>query len=150
MTDLAPVTARPQRLRVVCWILAVVVVALFSAIATALRGRTEGGGVFAAGDQAAMIGLGLLLAAGILSLTRPRVNADRDGIRVRNVIGGYELPWSVVRHVTFNDHSPWASLELADDDTIALLAVQAVDKEYAVEAVRGLRALHAAAHPDSA
>jgi hypothetical protein len=34
---------------------------------------------------------------------------------------------------------------LENEDEVALLAVQAVDKEYAVRAVEGLRALHAAA-----
>jgi hypothetical protein len=139
-----PVTARPQRLRIVCWVSAAVVVAICTAIATALRGKTEGGGAFNTGDQIAMVVLGLLVAAGVLAFTRPRVSADENGIRIRNVIGGYELPWAVVRHVTFTEHSPWASLELADDETVPVMAVQAVDKDYAIAAVRGLRALLAA------
>jgi hypothetical protein len=140
MTD-DVVRARPQRLRVVCWISAAAIVLFFAAVGTALRGSTEGGGAFAAGDQWAMVGLGLLLAGGVLLLTRPRVEADAHSIRVRNVFGGYDLPWSLVRAVRFNDGSPWASLELLDDETIAVLAVQANDKQYAVDAVRGLRRL---------
>jgi hypothetical protein len=140
------VSARPQRLRVVCWVSAVAIVAFFTAVGTALRGGTEGGGSFAAGDQAAMVGLGLLFAAGVLLLTRPKVEADSHGVRVRNVFGGYDLPWSLVRAVRFNDGSPWASLELLDDETVAVLAVQANDKAYAVAAVQGLRRLHAAHH----
>jgi len=135
--------ARPQRLRKVCWATAVVVVVLFTLVATALRGDTEGGGSFAPGDQVAMIGLGLLVAAGVLMFTRPRVQADRHGVRVRNVVGGYELPWSLVRAVRFDNASPWASLELLDDETVAVMAVQANDKQYAVDAIRGLRQLHA-------
>lgn len=135
--------ARPQRLRVVCWVSAAAIVAFFAAVATALRGDTEGGGTFTVGDQLAMVGLGVLLAGGVLALTRPRVEADEHGLRIRNVVGGYELPWDVVRAVRFDDHSPWASLELLDDDTVAVMAVQANDKAYAVEAVRALRRLHA-------
>ena len=97
--------------------------------------------MFEAGDQWAMIGLGVALAIGILMFTRPRVEADGTGIRVRNVIGGYELPWEVVRAVRFGRGAPWASLDLEDDDTVAVMAVQAADKQYAVEAVRTLRAL---------
>lgn len=141
MVDQDVVRARPQRLRLVCWISAVAIVAVFTAVATALRGETEGGGAFGRGDQAAMVGLGLLMAAGVLAFTRPRVEADSERVRVRNVVGGYDLPWSAVRAVQFHDGSPWASLELADDDTVAVLAVQAADKEYAVTAVRGLRRL---------
>ncbi len=137
------IDVRPRRLRKVCWGMALVVIVLFTLVATALRGDTEGGGAFAPGDQAAMIGLGLLLAGAVLLFTRPRVEADEQGVRVRNVIGGYELPWKLVRAVRFDNGSPWASLELLDDETIAVMAVQANDKEYAVDAIRGLRRLHA-------
>jgi hypothetical protein len=92
-----------------------------------------------------MIGLGVLIALGILAFCRPRVVADAEHIRIRNVIGGYDLPWGVVRRVRFDRHSPWATLELYDDETVSVHALQAADKEYAVEGVRALRALHAAA-----
>jgi Bacterial PH domain len=92
-----------------------------------------------------MIGLGVLIALGILALTRPRVSADADGIKIRNIVGTYELPWSVVRAVRFDRKSPWAMLDLYDDDQVALHALQAADKEYAVEGVRTLRTLREAA-----
>jgi len=123
-------------------VLAVAVVVVCTLVSFGLRGSTgDGPGVFEAGDQWAMIGLGVALAIGILMFTRPRVEADGTGIRVRNVIGGYELPWEVVRAVRFGRGAPWASLDLEDDDTVAVMAVQAADKQYAVEAVRTLRAL---------
>jgi hypothetical protein len=137
----AVVTARPHRLVVVAWVCAVALVVVFSLIATALTGETEGGGVFARGDQAAMVGLGILMAAGILLFTRPRVRGDERGLHVRNVLGSYDLPWEVVRAVRFSDSSPWASLDLQDDDTIALMAIQRSDRDTALTAVRGLRAL---------
>ena len=71
---------------------------------------------------------------------------DADGVRVRNLLGFYDLPWEAVRAVSFGRGAPWAFLELTDDNRVALLAVQAADKDYAVRVVRGLRALHAAAH----
>jgi hypothetical protein len=137
----ATVTARPHRLAIVAWAAAIGIVVVFSLIATALTGETEGGGAFARGDQAAMVGLGLLLALAVLSFARPRVWADRNGVKVRNVLGSYELPWEVVRAVRFDDSSPWASLDLADDDTIALMAIQRSDHAASLTAVRGLRAL---------
>ncbi|HEV2086798.1 MAG TPA: PH domain-containing protein [Cryptosporangiaceae bacterium] len=142
------VRARPRRVRVVCWIAAVSVVAVFTTVAMALRSTdtTSAGGVFGVGDQVAMVVLGLFVAAGILAFARPRVEADAHGIRIRNVVGGYTLPWEIVRAVRFGDGAACASLELADDDTVAVLAIQAVDKEYALAAVRGLRALLAEAH----
>lgn len=136
------VRIRPRRVRVVAWVAAVAVVALFSAVATALRGGTGAGtATFQPGDQAAMVGLGLVAAAAILLFTRPLVEADAERIRIRNMIGGYELPWQVVRAVRFEKGASWATLELADDDVVSVLAVQRADKEHAVRAVRALRTL---------
>jgi len=56
-----------------------------------------------------------------------------------------ELPWAAVRAVRFDRKSAWASLALENGDETAVIAVQAVDGEYAARAVEGLRALHAAA-----
>ena len=140
-----PVVYRPRRIRWVAGISAVAIAVLFTVLSFGLRGATgDGPGQFARGDQTAMIGLGILIGLGFLALTRPRVHADADGVRVRNVIGGYELPWSVVRAVRFDRNSPWATLELHDDETVPIHALQAADKEYAVDGVRTLRALHAA------
>ncbi len=65
------VNARPVRATRVAWILAVLVVVVFTAVATTLRGPTESGkSVFQASDQYAMIGLGVLAALAILMFTR--------------------------------------------------------------------------------
>ncbi|WP_155370355.1 PH domain-containing protein [Catellatospora vulcania] len=140
------VSFRPQRTRKVCIVAAVAVLVLFTVIGTAL---TEvGEGVFRKGDQFAMIGLGVVFALGIMAVARPRVDADADGVRVRNIIGGYELPWGAVRAVNIERNQPWMSLELENDDTVSVLAVQAVDRAYALEAVQALRALRAAARAE--
>jgi len=144
------VRARPHRLTIVCWLCAAAVVVIFSVVAV-LLGRPattedpEVGAPFGLVDQIAMVFLGLLMAGGVLLLTRPRVVADAAQVTVRNVIGGVTVPWTLVRAVRFDRHSPWAALELLNDELVAVLAVQAADKRYAVDAVRGLRRLHAAA-----
>jgi len=136
------VRARPRRARVACWIAAVVVLATMTLLATGLHGPTgDGPGYFQRGDQLAMIGLGVVTAFAILLFARPRVEADATGIRVRNVIGSYELPWQVVRGISFGRGTPWVMLDLQDDESVAVMAIQATDKEYAVRAARGLRAL---------
>jgi hypothetical protein len=142
----APVVFRPRRIRWVAGFSAAAVVVLFTVLSFGLHGSTgDTMGQFRRGDQSAMIGLGVLIGLGILAFTRPRVIADADGVQVRNVIGGYELPWGSIRAVRFDRNSPWASLEMLDDDTVPVHALQAADKEYAVEGVRALRALHSAA-----
>jgi hypothetical protein len=87
----------------------------------------------------------VLLGLGILLFCRPRVTADAEAVHVRNVIGGYDLPWGVVRAVRFDRNSAWAHLELHDDEQVPIHALQAVDKDYAVDGVRALRSLHSAA-----
>jgi len=136
---------RPRRVRRVAWVCAVAVVAAFTAIASVLR-TTDTGVVFRLADQVAMVLLGVLIATGILLLARPRVRADADGIEVRNVGWPRYLPWELVRSVSFPDGASWARLDLPDYEYVAVLAVQAVDGAYAVEAIRGLRARHAAVH----
>src|SRR3954468_1514069 len=138
---------RPKKIRWIALPTAAGVVVLFTAISFGLHGSTgfDNSGRFERGDQTAMIGLGVLIGLGILAFCRPRVSADAAGIRIRNVVGGYDLPWSVVRAVRFDRNSPWASLELLNDDSVPLHALQAADKDYAVEGVRRLRTLHKAA-----
>ena len=144
------VTFRPRKIRWVAGFSAAAVVVLFTALSFGLHGGAgfqNGIGQFQRGDQAAMIGLGILIGAGIMAFCRPRVIADAEHIQVRNVIGGYDLPWSVVRAVRFDRNSAWATLELLDDETVPIHALQAADKEYAVDGVRTLRAMHAAGAP---
>ncbi|MGC5054261.1 PH domain-containing protein [Micromonospora sp. DT48] len=142
---MSQIRLRPRRIRLVCWIAAPVLVVVFALIATTLTGPTGNGyGTFQRGDQLAMIGLGVIFALGALVFTRPRVDADARGIRVRNIIGSYELPWEVVRGVRFDRGAPWAALELYDDDLLPVVALQAADKQLAVDGVRALRRLHQA------
>ncbi|MFI5496269.1 PH domain-containing protein [Actinoplanes sp. NPDC051859] len=137
---------RPRRIRWVAVPGAAAVVILFTVLSFGLHGRTgDGMGQFARGDQGAMIGLGVLAALGILMFIRPRVQADPDHVQIRNVFGSFDLPWTAVRAVRFDRNSAWATLELHDDETVPLHALQAADKDYAVEGVRKLRALHSAA-----
>lgn len=135
------VVVRPRRLTRVCWALSVFVLVLFGVVAVALGRGSDGDAAFRLPDQLAMFGMGVLIATGLIGFTRARVEADAGGIRIRNVLGDKVLPWQVVRAVRLDEGSPWASLDLHDDDTVALLAVQANDGELAVQAVLDLRAL---------
>ena len=147
LVDDKTVTYRPHKIRWVAGVCAAGVVVLFTAISFGLHGSAgfDNSGKFQRGDQTAMIILGVLIGLGILAFCRPKVTADAEGIQIRNVVGGYELPWSVVRAVRFDRNSPWAQLDLYDDEQVSIHALQAADKDYAVEGVRTLRTLHQAA-----
>jgi hypothetical protein len=138
------VLSRPHRLTRMCWGLAVFVVAIFATIGAGLRSAPEGDAQFQLADQIAMTLLGVVIGGAALLLTRPRVVADAEGVRVRNVLGFTHFPWAVVAAVRFEDGASWASLDLQDDDNVALLAIQSNDGDRAVDAVLGLRRLLAA------
>jgi len=139
MTDQLDV--RPRRATWVSVMIAVVLIAVFVVIGALLR-RSDTGVYFQFADQVAMGLVGVLLAAGALLFARPRLRADADGVEVRNVIGSHRLPWALVRRVSFPDGSPWARLDLPDDEYVPVMAIQAVDGARAVEAIRVLRELH--------
>ena len=146
MSDLPDlVRVRPWRIRVVAWAAAVVVVIASVALAVAMPGGTVTAATgFGTADRLGVVGLGLIGAAALL------LEADRRGVRVRNLLGEVTLPWQVVRAVRFEPGASWATLELHDDEVLGVLAVQAMDKERAVAAMRQLRALHAASRREPA
>jgi PH (Pleckstrin Homology) domain-containing protein len=142
------VSAVPHRMRVVCAVIAAVVVVGMVLAGIFLKASDPTGTVsFRTGDQVALICLGLLIGGGVLLLGRPRVDGDGAGVRVRNILGSHRMGWEQVRSVRFDRNSMWASLSLTSGEEIAVLAVQAVDGERAVAAVEGLRALLDASRP---
>jgi hypothetical protein len=140
----APVTAVPRRMRLVCGSVAVVVVVVMVVVGLLLTSSSTGTVSFQTSDQVALSVLGVLIGAGILLLGRSRVDADAEGVRVRNILATHRLPWDLVRAVRFEGGSAWATLALANGDELSVLALQAADKERAADAVEGLRALLAA------
>ena len=143
--SVALIVVRPRKLLWVCRAAALGLVVVFGVVAILLPGRQgDNDAAFGVGDQIAFFCIGLLLAWAALQFTRARVEADEGGIRIRNYVGEKVLPWQVVAAVRMDDGAPWASLDLHDDDTVALLAVQANDGARAVEAVLALRRLLAA------
>lgn len=141
--------ARPRKVRVLAAIGAVIFVAVFTVVAVLLR-NTPTGVYFYLSDQIAMIGIGVLLACGALTFGRPRVRADHDGVEVRNMLGTRRWAWSEIEAVSFPDGSAWARLELPDDEYIPILAIQAIDGDRAVTAMRELRRIRRESATDAA
>ncbi len=139
-----PVSAVPRRWRLLCAAAALVVAAVLTYVGVTLQENVTGVVTFTTADQVAVVGLGIVLGAGLLALGRPRVDADASGIRVRNLLGERELPWTAVESIRFDSRFRWATLRLTNDDEFAVLAIQGADGDRAVEAVEGLRALLAA------
>jgi hypothetical protein len=129
---------RPRKLARVCWAATVLVLLVFSVLALVLP---EGGQQVSVGDQVSFFLFGVLLAVGLVAFTRFRVRADETGVWVRNVLGERYFPWQVCVAVLLPEGASWAQLELHDDETVALLALQANDGDVTIDNVLALRKL---------
>ncbi|MEV0246528.1 PH domain-containing protein [Nocardia sp. NPDC050712] len=133
---------RPRRAVRTAWISASLIFAVFTIGGIWLRSGSTGVN-FRVVDQFAMIGVGLLIAAGILTLTRPRLRVGPQGVSVRNILGDNLFAWRHIRGVSFLPGKSWARLELADDEYVPLLAIRSNDKSRAADAMDHLRELGA-------
>jgi len=61
-------------------------------------------------------------------------------VAVRNLFGYRVFPWSEVVGVSFPIGARWARLDLPDDEYVPVMAIQAVDKARAVDAMDRVRA----------
>ena len=75
------------------------------------------------------------------ALARCRVDATQAGVVVVNGFRSIHLGWAEVVAVRMPRGAPWASLDVADGTTVAVMALQATDGERTFRAVRALRAL---------
>jgi hypothetical protein len=72
-------------------------------------------------------------------------------VRLRGFVGNWRtIPWAAVAAVEFPSSVRFARLRFAAEETLAIYAVQRADREQAVAAMRGLRALYAQTHPATA
>ncbi|HEV2888326.1 MAG TPA: PH domain-containing protein [Jatrophihabitans sp.] len=139
------VTARPVKASRLAVLAAVVVLIVFGIAALILRSTADDGVSFNAADQVGIAGTGLLVALGLLSLTRPRLRADARGVDCRGFFAGYRhVDWELVTQVEFPSKARFARLVLPGDELITLYAVQRGDGERSVLVMQKLRALFAA------
>lgn len=107
------------------------------------------GVVFQTADQVAIALLGVVIAGAVLLLARPRLRIGAPGVAVRNLFGDRVIPWSDVVGLTFPRGARWARVDLPDDEYVPVMAIQAVDKERAVEAMDTVRSLLARYRADA-
>ena len=127
---------------------AIVILAAHVAVGVMLKASSTGV-VFHTVDQVAMAGLGVVIAGVALLFARPRLRAGRSGLAVRNMLGEKLIAWPDVADVSFPAGARWARVDLADDEYVPLMAIQAVDKERAVAAMDKVRELQSRYRPAS-
>jgi hypothetical protein len=99
------------------------------------------GVLFRTSDQVAIALLGVVIAGAVLMFARPRLRIGAAGVSVRNLFGYKLIPWPDVVDVSFPRGARWARVDLPDDEYIPVMAIQAVDKERAVDAMDRVREL---------
>lgn len=130
---------RPRAGRVVPLVLGALLLVMMLAIALSLprlMGRPVG-----AGDRVAISVLGVLAAAFLHRLASVRADATPDTLVVRNILASRRLAWAEVVSVRFGPDRPWVQLDLADGETLAVMAVQRADGARAQAEARRLATL---------
>jgi hypothetical protein len=141
------VEVRPHRTLLFVYAAAFLIAAIHIVVGLLLKMKSSGV-IFQTADQVAMAVLGLIIAGGVLLFARPRLRVGPPGISVRNLLGYKLIPWSEVVGVSFPAGHRWARIDLPDDEYIPVMAILAVDKDRAVDAMDTVRSLLARYRPD--
>jgi Bacterial PH domain len=126
---------------------AAVILAAHIAVGALLK-ISSTGVIFQTADQVAIALLGMVIAGVVLLFARPRLRVGAPGVAVRNLLGYKLIPWSDIVGVSFPRGARWARVDLPDDEYVPVLAIQAVDKERAVDAMDSVRDLLSRYRPD--
>ena len=97
--------------------------------------------VFTPAQKGTLLGLGILVVAALVGLSRSRVTASADRIVVVNGYRRRDFARAQVVAVTLPRGAPWATLDLHDGTSIAAMGIQGSDGDRARTAVRELRAV---------
>ncbi|GAA1480712.1 hypothetical protein GCM10009624_11520 [Gordonia sinesedis] len=142
-TDSWDLDYRPRRLPRLAVAAAVVVIIIHVTFGLLLTISNTGADNVGVRDQAAIILIGLLIAALVLLFTRARLRVGPAGVGVRNLGSERLIGWDRVRGLSYPGKGFGARLLLPADEHIPVLAVQAGDGDRAVAAMQTFRELAA-------
>jgi hypothetical protein len=139
-TDNWDVDIRPHRTPYFAYGAALIIFLAHVAVGALLKvGST--GVLFRTSDQVGIALLGAIIAGVVTLFARPRLRVGPSGVAVRNLISFKVIPWSEVLGLSFPVGARWARLDLPDDEYIPVMAIQAIDKGRAIEAMDEVRDL---------
>ena len=152
--DAATTTTKPwelevtsQRLKIVAALAIIIVMGVHIFMASVVASGNTGAAVTTI-DQWAFVGIGLIISAVCLTIMRPRVRANEDGVDVRNFIGSRFYPWAVIYGLSFPETARVARLELPEFEYVPMWAFLAADGADCVTAVEKFRELEAQYMPE--
>lgn len=132
------VVIRPHLTPYFAYAAALVIIAAHVAVGFLLKVGSSGV-IFQTADQVAIALLGVIIGGVVTLFARPRLRVGPRGLSVRNLWTDRVLDWSDVVGVSFPAGARWARVDLPDDEYIPLMAIQAVDKDRAVQAMEQVR-----------
>ena len=143
--------ARPRRVRIIA-IVSSLALCILAAIGWLLL-PAEVRALFPLSHRLALLGILAVPIAVMAVLASSYVRADGSGLRIRNALRVYAMPWERVHKIILRPGDPWAQLLLKpadgrpfeadlDADKRQLMGIQTVDGPLAVAAVNELRVRH--------
>ena len=111
---------RPRLARVVTLAIAAAVLVLTVLLVAALTRVPPG-------DRTGIGLVGLAVAWFCWLESAVAARPDEDGLTVRNLLVVRRLDWAQIVDVRFGEGRPWVQLDLADGDTLAVMAIQRAD-----------------------
>lgn len=141
------VQIKPYRTPIFAYAVALIIFAAHVVVGLLLKvGST--GVLFRTADQVAIALVGAVIAGAVLMFARPRLRIGPSGMAVRNILGYRLIPWADVVGLSFPVGARWARIDLPDDEYVAVMAIQATDKDRAVASMDRARELVARYRPD--
>jgi Bacterial PH domain len=143
--------ARPRRVRIIA-IVSSLALCILAAIGWLLL-PAEVRALFPLSHRLGLLGILAFPIAVMAVLAGSYVRADSSGLRIRNALRVYAMPWERVHKIILRPGDPWAQLLLKpadgrpfeadlDADKRQLMGIQTVDGPLAVAAVNELRVRH--------
>ncbi|MFE6688967.1 PH domain-containing protein [Streptomyces sp. NPDC057743] len=130
-----PVTFRPTRTRAVLYTVGIAQLAALVAIALLLP-------ELSGGERISFVATGVLVGAVLMLLSRPKVVAQPEGVRIVNLTTRRDLAWAQVLRVNLRAGDPWVHLDLADGTSLPAMGIQpGIAREQAIRDARALRDL---------
>ena len=142
--------ARPHRVRVIT---IVATLALCTLTHRLVLATGEIRALFTLSQRLTLLGVLAMLVLGMVALASSYVRADATGLRIRNGLRVYAVPWARVHKIILRPGDPWALVLLTpadgrpfeadfDAEKRQLMGIQAVDRRLATAAVNELRVRH--------
>jgi hypothetical protein len=92
-------------------------------------------------DRVMLFGLGLVIAAILHLLGRPRLVATERNVTVVNSIRTHVLAWPEIVDAQMREGEPWPSVDLSDGSTLAVMGIQSADGDLARRNLADFRTL---------